>query len=240
MAVRKRLLAVVLGVGVMGVIGLSARANSVVISTGDNLGWQVGGTPATVTTPPNAAWAAAGTYVNDNSGTPGTAYWISDSSGGGSSGYAGNYTFSLTLDANAFSPPVNDATNFAITGYASADNSITSVKLSDAGGDSYTLLLTQVFNVAPDGAAAWGFYRVFSVADLQNLSTPLTLTVVVNNDASYPGEPADPSNPMGFIMAGQITALPPVGASVPLPASVYSGLSMLGLLAAYKLRRKLA
>jgi hypothetical protein len=67
----------------------------------------------------------------------------------------------------------------------------------------------------------------------------LTLTVVVNNDALYPGEPADPNNPMGFIMAGQITALPPAGA-VPLPASVYSGLSVLGLMAAYKLRRKLA
>jgi hypothetical protein len=243
MAVRKRLLAAVLGVGVMGVIGLSARASSVSIDTGANMGWQLQGgaftdTTALTTLPqsvyaptPNGAWLSAATvdaYAGESS--PG-ALWISSSLDTEAS--AGTYTFFKKFLFSDFNPSPVGATDFVISGVLSVDNRVTNestvpqIWLVDGLKNLKPLSLVQLTGPADP---AYGFESVFSLDGMPNLNDPFYLVVEVTNDSN---------GSMGLIVAGHVLPASEAGA-VPLPASVYSGLSVLGLMAAYKLRRKLA
>jgi hypothetical protein len=258
MGVRKRLLAAVLGVGMMGVIGLSARASSVVsIDTGTAIGnsgvkWQyVGTTPlslgdptspapsgnATVISSPPLAWVSAST-VNSYGPAGSNASWIGTANDNGGAGFSGDFTFSLTLHYADFITPVlgSPPQSFEISGAVSADNSIVQLYLVDSSNVPLPLSLTKIYGSGPDDQHdAYTYSRVFTTTEGDSLNNPFTLVAVVDN--AYNSNIGN--NPMGFIMAGTITEVSAFGA-VPLPASVYSGLSVLGLMAAYKLRRKLA
>lgn len=171
------------------------------------------------------------------------AQWISAATSGATDGVWGWYTYSLTLNPSP-------AGEYQISGTYSSDNMV----------DSFLINGTQMITSSPTASPSdiYGFNYVYNV--LGTTPSPITLTVRVYNESTstpptnspeynpnvnYPSGVSDPngdSNPTGFILAGDITYVGPA-ASVPLPASVWSGAALCGILGGLSLikrRRTLA
>lgn len=193
----------------------------------------------------NSAWLSATTVNGLYNPNPG-AQWIGARADGGSTGYWGDYTFTLQMNFADFVPPVagNTALALEFSAVFSSDNEVTSINLV-SGSSTINVYTFDPAHPAADMIyegpnyqnAAYSFQAVFDLSSSGfDLSNPITLQVNVHNDA--PGDEydyvlgrsgqssPDPGNPMGLIMGGSLEVV-----SVPLPTAAAVGLPMLAGLA---------
>ncbi len=202
------------------VIGFGARAtlaDSVFhFDTGTGTNWQVDTSASTDIAPSGAAVnlapsnpSALPASVVDSYYPGATAQWIGVRSDGGTIGYYGDYTFSLTINYSDFVPPVTGTPpqSFEISGVFSVDNEVTSLYLEDTHGNSYAITPSLLLDDAGAGSSqAYSFQRVFGIGDGGlTLYDPLTLVVVVHND--YPAS-TDPTPSPASMSPRRIPTIP--------------------------------